>query len=156
MRFPPFNYHLHAIDIPTRPCMHMHAACYLLAVVHAVVVRRGGVSFAFCYAVPTRRDSLRDNKILHMRPAEYLNMYVTLDDGFSLSIICHFNYLGFSIVGLALVISLVVKLTYLCLNPKFDTCVIFTVNCFFSGRRRPVDSETLLVTDFVNLKIKSA
>jgi hypothetical protein len=25
----------------------MHAACYLLAVVHAAVVRRGGVSFAF-------------------------------------------------------------------------------------------------------------
>jgi hypothetical protein len=33
-------------------------------------------------------------------------------------------------------------------------CVAFTTNYFFSGRRRPIDSETLLVTDFMNLKIK--
>jgi hypothetical protein len=34
--------------------------------------------------------------------------------------------------------------------------VIFTTNYFFSGRQRPVDSETFLVTDFMNLKIKLA
>jgi hypothetical protein len=34
--------------------------------------------------------------------------------------------------------------------------VVFTVNYFFSGIRRPIESETLLVTDFVNLKIKPA
>jgi hypothetical protein len=33
--------------------------------------------------------------------------------------------------------------------------VVFTVNYFFSERRRSVDSETLLVIDFMNLKIKS-
>jgi hypothetical protein len=32
--------------------------------------------------------------------------------------------------------------------------VIFTVNYFLVGDDVPVDSETLLVTDFVNLKIK--
>jgi hypothetical protein len=40
-------------------------------------------------------------------------------------------------------------------NPRFDMCVIFTANYFFSVRRRPVDDETLLMTDFMNLKIKS-
>jgi hypothetical protein len=35
-------------------------------------------------------------------------------------------------------------------------CVIFTTNYSFSWRRRPVDSETLLMTDFVNLNIKPA
>jgi hypothetical protein len=55
-----------------------------------------------------------------------------------------------------LVRFLVVELTHLSLNPRFDMCVAFTVNYFFSGRRRPVDGETLLVTDFVNLKIKPA
>jgi hypothetical protein len=32
--------------------------------------------------------------------------------------------------------------------------VAFTANYFFSERRSPVDSEALLVTDFVNLRIK--
>jgi hypothetical protein len=31
----------------------------------------------------------------------------------------------------------VVKLIHLCLNSKFDMSVVFTVNYFFSGRRRP-------------------
>jgi hypothetical protein len=35
-------------------------------------------------------------------------------------------------------------------------CLIFMANYSFSGRRRLIDSETLLVTDFVNLKINSA
>jgi hypothetical protein len=34
--------------------------------------------------------------------------------------------------------------------------VAFTVNYFFNGRWRSVDSEVLLMTDFVNLKIKLA
>jgi hypothetical protein len=50
----------------------------------------------------------------------------------------------------------VVELIYPDLNTRFDMGVIFMANYFFSGRQRPVDSETLLVTDFVNLKIKSA
>jgi hypothetical protein len=33
-------------------------------------------------------------------------------------------------------------------------CVIFTDNYSFSGRRRPVDSDALVVTDLMNLKIK--
>jgi hypothetical protein len=48
----------------------------------------------------------------------------------------------------------VVELIYPGLNLRFDMSVIFTANYSFSGRRCPVDSETLLVTDFVNLKIK--
>jgi hypothetical protein len=58
-------------------------------------------------------------------------------------------------VGLAqLVRFLVVKLTHPDSNPISDISVAFTTNYSFSGRRHPVDSETLLVTDFVNLKIK--
>jgi hypothetical protein len=34
--------------------------------------------------------------------------------------------------------------------------VIFTANYSFSERQRPVDSETFLVIDFMNLKIKLA
>jgi hypothetical protein len=41
-------------------------------------------------------------------------------------------------------------------NPRFDMCVIFTANYSFSVRRRPVDGETFLMPDFMNLKIKSA
>jgi hypothetical protein len=60
-------------------------------------------------------------------------------------------------VGLAqLVRFLVVELIHPGSNHRFDMNVAFTANYFFSGRRRPVNSKTLLVTDFVNLKIKSA
>jgi hypothetical protein len=48
----------------------------------------------------------------------------------------------------------VVELTHSGLNPRFDMSVAFTANYFFSGIRRSVDSETLLLTDFMNLKIK--
>jgi hypothetical protein len=41
-------------------------------------------------------------------------------------------------------------------NPKFDICVAFIANYSFSGDDAPVDNEMLLVTDFVNLKIKPA
>jgi hypothetical protein len=59
-------------------------------------------------------------------------------------------------VGLAqLVRFLVVKLTYSGLNAIFDMSVIFTANYFFRGGDVSVDSDTFLVTDFVNLKIKS-
>jgi hypothetical protein len=58
-------------------------------------------------------------------------------------------------VGLAqLVRFLVVKLIHTDSNLRFDMGIAFTVNYSFSERRRPVDSETLLMTDFVNLKIK--
>jgi hypothetical protein len=49
-----------------------------------------------------------------------------------------------------------VKLIHIGLSLRFNMSVIFTANYFFSGRQRPVDSETFLVTDFVNLKIKLA
>jgi hypothetical protein len=48
------------------------------------------------------------------------------------------------------------KLTHSVSNPKFGMSVIFTANYSFSGRRHPVDSDALLMTNFVNLKIKSA
>jgi hypothetical protein len=48
----------------------------------------------------------------------------------------------------------VVELTYPVLNPKSDMSVVFTINYSFSGMLRLVDSETILVTDFVNLNIK--
>jgi hypothetical protein len=50
----------------------------------------------------------------------------------------------------------VVKLIYSGLNLRFDVDTIFMANYSFSGMRRPIDSETLLVTDFMNLKIKLA
>jgi hypothetical protein len=58
-------------------------------------------------------------------------------------------------VGLAqLVRFLVVELTHPGSNPRFDMGVAFTANYSFSWRRRPIDNEALLVTDFVNLRIK--
>jgi hypothetical protein len=48
-----------------------------------------------------------------------------------------------------------VKLSHLGLNPKFNIGVAFTVNYSFSGDNILIDSKTLFVTDFVNLKIKS-
>jgi hypothetical protein len=54
-------------------------------------------------------------------------------------------------VGLTQLIRfLVVELTYSGLNPKFNMCVAFTANYVDV----PVDSDTLLMIDFVNLKIK--
>jgi hypothetical protein len=58
-------------------------------------------------------------------------------------------------VGLAqLVKFLMVKLTYSVSNSRFDMYVAFMTNYFLVGCDVPIDSETLLVTDFVNLKIK--
>jgi hypothetical protein len=48
-----------------------------------------------------------------------------------------------------------VKLIHPDLNHRFDMSVIFTANYFFSGGDANVDSDTLLVIDFMNLKIKS-
>jgi hypothetical protein len=48
----------------------------------------------------------------------------------------------------------VVKLNYLGLNFRFNMCVIFTANYSFSGSQRPIDNDALLITNFVNLKIK--
>jgi hypothetical protein len=57
-------------------------------------------------------------------------------------------------VGLAQLIKLlVVELIQPYLNPRFDMGVAFTVNYSFSSDVS-VDSEALLVTDFVNFKIK--
>jgi hypothetical protein len=47
-----------------------------------------------------------------------------------------------------------VKLIHSGLNYIFDMSVIFMTNYFLVGGDVPVDSEALLVTDFVNLKIK--
>jgi hypothetical protein len=49
---------------------------------------------------------------------------------------------------------LVVELIHIGLNLRFDMCVAFTINYFSVGGDVPVDSEMILVTDFVNLKIK--
>jgi hypothetical protein len=51
---------------------------------------------------------------------------------------------------------LVVELTHSNSNPRFDMGAAFTANYSFSERRHPIDSDALLVTDFVNLKIKPA
>jgi hypothetical protein len=62
------------------------------------------------------------------------------------------NRFSYGRVGLAqLVIFLIVELTHTCSNPKFDMNIVFTANYFF-----PIDGKTLLVTDFMNLKIKPA
>jgi hypothetical protein len=47
------------------------------------------------------------------------------------------------------------ELIYSCSNFRFYMCVIFMTNYSFSRWWYPVDSNTLLVIDFVNLKIKS-
>jgi hypothetical protein len=54
-----------------------------------------------------------------------------------------------------LVKFLVVKLTHSNLNHRFDMSVTFTANYFFGGDVS-VDNESVLVTHFMNLKIKSA
>jgi hypothetical protein len=60
-------------------------------------------------------------------------------------------------VGLVqLVRFLVVELIYSGLSHRFNMYVIFTTNYSFSQKRRPVNNETLLMIDFVNLKIKTA
>jgi hypothetical protein len=60
-------------------------------------------------------------------------------------------------VGLVQLIRfLVLKLTYIVLNARFDMVVIFTTNCFLVGDNIFIDSESLLMIDFVNLKIKLA
>jgi hypothetical protein len=50
----------------------------------------------------------------------------------------------------------VVERTHLDLNTKFDMSVVFTVNYSFSEGDVLIDSESLLVIDLVNLKIKPA
>jgi hypothetical protein len=49
----------------------------------------------------------------------------------------------------------VVKLIYADSNFRFDMNIMFMINYSFNERRCPVDNEMILVTDFVNLKIKS-
>jgi hypothetical protein len=53
-----------------------------------------------------------------------------------------------------LVRFLVVKLTHSDLNLTFDMCIVFITNYFSVGGDVSIDSETLLVINFVNLKIK--
>jgi hypothetical protein len=58
-------------------------------------------------------------------------------------------------VGIAQLIKfLVMKLIHSDLNPIFEIVVVFTANYFLVRDDVSVDSETLLVTDFVNFKIK--
>jgi hypothetical protein len=60
-------------------------------------------------------------------------------------------------VGLAqLVRFLVVKLTHPSSNPRFDSVLHLQLIILSVGGDVPVDSKTLLVIDFVNLRIKSA
>jgi hypothetical protein len=54
-----------------------------------------------------------------------------------------------------LVRFLVMKLIHPDLNFRFDMIIAFTDNYSFSGGDVPINSETLLVIDFMNLKIKS-
>jgi hypothetical protein len=59
-------------------------------------------------------------------------------------------------VGLAQLIRFIVlKLTQSDSNPRFDISVILQL-IILSVKQRPVDSEMFLMTDFINLKIKSA
>jgi hypothetical protein len=48
----------------------------------------------------------------------------------------------------------VAELTHPDSNLRFDMGVTFMINYSFSRRDVPVDNETFLVTDFMNLKIK--
>jgi hypothetical protein len=58
-------------------------------------------------------------------------------------------------VGLVqLVKFLVVELIHSCLNYKFDMSVAFTANYFLVGDDIFINNETILMTDFMNLKIK--
>jgi hypothetical protein len=49
----------------------------------------------------------------------------------------------------------VVKLIYADSSFRFNMNIIFITNYSFNEKRCSVDNETILVTDFVNLKIKS-
>jgi hypothetical protein len=51
---------------------------------------------------------------------------------------------------------LVVELTHLSLNFRFNMSVVFINNYFLVRDDVLIDKKTFLVTDFVNLKIKSA
>jgi hypothetical protein len=60
-------------------------------------------------------------------------------------------------VGLVQLIRfLVLKLTYIVSNPRFDMVVVFTANYFLVGDNVFIDNELLLMIDFINLKIKQA
>jgi hypothetical protein len=50
---------------------------------------------------------------------------------------------------------LMVELIHSDLNFRFDMCIVFMTNYFLARDDISVDSETFLVTDFVNLNIKS-
>jgi hypothetical protein len=57
-------------------------------------------------------------------------------------------------VGLAQVKSLMVELVHSGSNLRVDMSIVFTVNYFFMGDDVSVYNDALLVTNFVNLKIK--
>jgi hypothetical protein len=58
-------------------------------------------------------------------------------------------------VGLAQLFRfLLIKLTHPSLNSRFNMGVTFTANYFSVGGDASVHSDTLLMIDFVNLKIK--
>jgi hypothetical protein len=48
-----------------------------------------------------------------------------------------------------------VKLIYSDSNFRFNMNVVFITNYSFNKRRSPINNEMILMTDFINLKIKS-
>jgi hypothetical protein len=65
---------------------------------------------------------------------------------------CGYQRLGMDLVLTQLIKFLVVKLS----NHRFNMCIVFMTNYFLIESDISDDNEALLVTEFVNLKIKSA
>jgi hypothetical protein len=66
------------------------------------------------------------------------------------------SWLGCKVVLIQLFRFLVVELIYSDSNSKFDMSIIFTTNYSFSERHVSVSSDALLMTHFMNLKIRPA
>jgi hypothetical protein len=64
---------------------------------------------------------------------------------------CGYQRLGMDLVLTQLIKFLVVKL----LNHRFNMCIVFMTNYFLIESDISDDNEVLLVTEFINLKIKS-
>jgi hypothetical protein len=67
---------------------------------------------------------------------------------------CHHN-VNLSIDLVQLNRFIVVELTHPCSNLRFDINIIFTNNFSFNERCISVNNESFLITNFMNLKIKS-
>jgi hypothetical protein len=64
---------------------------------------------------------------------------------------CGYQRLGMDLVLTQLIKFLVVKLS----NHRFNMCIVFMTNYFLIESDISDDNEALLVTEFINLKIKS-